>query len=133
MEAIKNIWGTFQAFWNTYEGIATIWVIIALAAKLFINNRATILDYKKMVIAIPGEITFLVLGFLLSDMISNSLNGAKNITGITVCLLVFIFQLAIERIIKDKLSSLSHGIIFAIIAMYITSIWLYLSTILGGS
>ena len=133
MNTIKNIWESFSSFWSTYEGIATIWVIIALAAKLFVNNRATSLDYKKMIIAIPGETTFLVLGFLLSDMISNSLNETKNITGITVCVLVFIFQLAVERIIIDKLSDINFGIVIGIIAMYIISILLYLNAIFWGS
>ena len=65
--------GYTQKFLNTYvisnEGITTFLVILILLLKLYVNRKAEAIDYKKMLVSIPGEIIFLVIVFQMSYMI----------------------------------------------------------------
>ena len=56
---------TIQVFLSTYmyEIIATLLVVLILLLKLFINNKATSIDVKKILVSIPGEIIFWFWGF----------------------------------------------------------------------
>lgn len=54
----------------SYEGIATLAIILIMLLKLFINRSVGKLQFKKMMLGIPSEITFLLIGFLLPAMIS---------------------------------------------------------------
>lgn len=132
MEILKNI---VNISWNTYEIDATILVILVLLFKLYINRKATAIDYKRMFVSIPGEITFLVLGFLLSNMvtkISDSTSGQKNFTGILISLFVLVLQIAWEKDIDDKLSDMDYSVILKLSIMYIASVILYLAALKGG-
>ena len=136
MSVIKDTINTFLAFWNTYEGGATLLVILVLLFKLYINRKATSIDYKKMFISIPSEITFLVVGFLLSDLATaaaNADNGKNYFNGILVALVMLVIQIAWEKDINDRLAgSLSFGVILKILIMYTSCIILYIMALSGG-
>lgn len=131
MAFIQKIYGILN-FWDTYEGIATLAVIIVLLFKLFINRAATALDFKKLCISIPGEITFLVFGFHLSHLVALD-NNVRNVTGIFTCLIALIIQIAIEKYSDDKLGGKltwsTKGLIFM---MYCISFYLYFNVLVGG-
>lgn len=134
MNAISNIIGACFSFLDTYEGNATLLVLIVLLFKLYINHTATAIDYKKMFVSIPAEITFLVLGFLLSNLISSQPNDGENwLTGILVSLVVLTLQIAAEKYIDDKMSGkLGFRRILLIVVMYIASVLLYGYALFGG-
>ena len=137
MSKIINAVNAFLAFWDTYKGGATLLVILVLLFKLYINRRASAIDYKKMFVSIPSEITFLVVGFLLSDLVSASsdaVNGQINFNGILVALVVLVVQIALEKDIDDKLAGrLRFGVILRILIMYVSCIVLYIWVLGGGS
>lgn len=136
MSVIINTIKAFFAFWGTYEGGATLLVVLVLLFKLYINRRATSIDHKKMFVSIPSEITFLVVGFLLSDLVAatpNAVNGQTNFNGILVALVVLVVQIAWEKDIDDKLAGrLRFGVILRILIMYASCIILYIWTLRGG-
>lgn len=134
MGTILNIVQNIFAFFNSYEGNATLLVLIVLLFKLYINRKATAIDHKRMFVSIPAEVTFLVLGFLLSEMVSSTNGQGDNfLTGILLSLLVLIVQIAVEKYIDDKLSGrLGVGWILLITFMYILSIILYVYALFGG-
>ena len=120
---------------NTYEVDATILVILVLSFKLYINNTATAIDYKRTFVSIPGEITILVIGFLLSDMITNESDtstGQRLFTGILISLLVLVIQIAWEKDICNKLTNLGRNSKWKILVMYAVSVALYLIALKGG-
>lgn len=122
-------------FGNTYEVDATILVILVLSFKLYINNTATAIDYKRTFVSIPGEITILVIGFLLSDMITNESDtstGQRLFTGILISLLVLVIQIAWEKDICNKLTNLGRNSKWKILVMYAVSVALYLIALKGG-
>lgn len=129
-----------QGFLNTYiksnEGITTFLVILVLLLKLYVNRKAEAIDYKKMVVSIPGEIIFLVLGFKMSCMIgSENSNNSNNIYlfGIVVSLILLVIQYALEKWTEDKLSgNVEWKVRIRIIIMYILAIFTYFKTIYGG-
>lgn len=125
--------------WITYilsdQGLPTLLVILTIALKLLINRQVTMLHLKKMLVSFPGELTFLVLGFLLSSMISESKtsNNRSNMALIVVALIALIIQYAIERYLDDKLSGrVKFGRLIGILLMYVMSICLYVKVVFGG-
>lgn len=97
-----------------------ICAIIIIVLKLLINHKAIAIDFKKVIISVPGEITLLVLGFILSKYVDN-------IAMLAISLLILIIQYALERWLDDKLSGhLKWYVILIIIAMYFSSIVLYI-------
>lgn len=127
---------TNQTFLSTYmyEIIATLLVVLVLLLKLFINNKATSIDVKKILVSIPGEITFLVLGFLMSDMISNaSVVANECLIEIIIALILLVSHYAFERYVSDKLSgTIRWKIKIGIILMYLFSFAFYGFTVYGG-
>lgn len=98
-------------FWNTYvtsyEGIATILIMLVMLLKVLINQKASALNFKKMLVSFPGELVFLVMGFLFSDMISGKrVESDENslIASIVIALIILVAQYALERWLDDKLS-----------------------------
>ena len=67
---VFSIIDSILGFFSTTEGITTSLVVLVLLLRLFINRKTTKLHYKKLLISIPSEITFLVVGFLLSKAIT---------------------------------------------------------------
>lgn len=136
MSVIINIINAFSDFWGTYEGGATLLVILVLLFKLYVNRKATLIDYKKMFVSIPSEITFLVVGFLLSDLVtaaSDADNGQNNYNGILIALVVLVIQIACEKEVNDKLAGkLSLGVKLMILIMYVSCIVLYIWVLRGG-
>lgn len=120
---------------TSYEGITSLILILILLLKLYINREAKPIDYKKMIVSIPGEIMFLVLGFQISKLISNNENDTNNryIAKIIISLILLIFQYALEKWTDDKLSGdIKFKVKIKIILMYIASIYLYINEIYGG-
>lgn len=117
------------------EGLATILIIFAIILKLLINQKITRLQFKKTIVAVPSEITFLVIGFVLSSILSKQY--IKNIRGliaiIVIALVILVIQYALERYLDDKLSgSWSGGIWSLVICMYVLTIILYGVVVFGG-
>lgn len=126
----------FMAFlsflWDTYltsnEGLATLFVVLALVLKLLINRKVTKLHFKKMMVSIPSEITFLVIGFLLSAMISqmNTDRIRTVMAMLVIALIIIVVEYAMERYLDDKLSgTMQRKIIIYIIGMFSLSFILY--------
>lgn len=136
----NNIVTFLSMVWNTYiisdEGLATLLIVLAIALKLFINRNVTKLHFKEMVISIPSEITFLVIGFLLSAMVRETYNnGIRAIMAlIVISLIIIIFQYAMERYLDNKLSgNIGFFSWICIIIMCALSIFLYYMVVIGGN
>lgn len=136
----NNIITFLSMVWNTYiisdEGLATLLIVLAIALKLFINRNVTKLHFKEMVISIPSEITFLVIGFLLSAMVRETYNnGIRAIMAlIVISLIIIIFQYAMERYLDNKLSgNIGFFSWICIIIMCALSIFLYYIVVIGGN
>lgn len=136
----NNIVTFLSMVWNTYiisdEGLATLLIVLAIALKLFINRNVTKLHFKEMVISIPSEITFLVIGFLLSAMVRETYNnGIRAIMAlIVISLIIIIFQYAMERYLDNKLSgNIGFFSWICIIIMCAMSIFLYYIVVIGGN
>lgn len=132
-EFINSIWYNHII---SDEGLATLLIVLAIALKLFINRKVTKLHFKKMIVSIPSEITFLVIGFLLSAMITQAYT--KDIRAmmaiVVIALIVIIIQYALERHLDDKLSGkIGVRYCFYIIAMYAMSVILYYIVVFGGN
>lgn len=122
-------------FWNTYEALATLLLILIMLLKIFINDKVTTLRFKKMFVSFPSEIVFLVIGFLFSDMIStreNEINKTNLIVvNIIIALIILVILYAIEKWLDDKLSGkLKKSVIVTIVLMYFFSITLYICIVL---
>lgn len=128
-------------FWNTYvtsyEGIATILIMLVMLLKVLINQKASALNFKKMLVSFPGELVFLVTGFLFSDMISGKrVESDENslMASIVIALIILVAQYALERWLDDKLSgTLKKTIWLIIILMYLVSVGFYICTVFGGA
>lgn len=84
-------------------GELTAFCILTIFLKLLINREATELDHMETVFSIPGEITILVAGFILSQ--EDSGNGNNNrILILMVLLIILVFQLCSERSEAKKFS-----------------------------
>lgn len=124
----------------TYEGIATIITICIMLLKTLINQKASSLRFKKMIISIPGEIVVLVMGFLLSDIVSINLtensahrNISSTVANIIIALILLIFVYSLERYMDDKLSGkLGKAKVVLILFMYMFAIGFYVTILYGG-
>ena len=118
------------------KGLATLLVILAITLKLLINHKVTKLHFKKMLVSVPSEITFLVMGFLLSAMIAETYTkGTKKIVAAIVIALIFLaIQYALEQHLDDKLSGeFSVKIWICVIIMYAMSVVMYHMVVFGGA
>jgi len=132
LACIKTIWSKYIA---SYEGIATLLVVFTISLKLLINREVTTLHFKKMIVSIPSEITFLIIGFLLSALVTMS--PPRKIEGImaliVISFIIIVIQYALERYLDNKLSGkLERKAFLWIFCMYILSIILYGVVIFGG-
>lgn len=134
LDGLKFFWNTYI---TSYEGIATILIILIMLLKVLINQKASALNFKKMLVSLPGELVFLVMGFLFSDMISSNRGETDDnslIASIVIALIILVIQYALERWLDDKLSgSLKKYILFIIVLMYLVSIGFYICTVYGGA
>lgn len=129
---IKNFVNTYI---TSYESIATLLIILVMILKLTINRKITDIHFKKTVISIPSEITFLLIGFLISALV-----GLKDKTKLNtlvayfiILLIVLVIQYALERWLDDKLSgTLKWNILLCICIMYCVSILFYVMIVFGG-
>ena len=136
---MNNFLNIMDMVWETYilsdEGLATLLIIFVIVLKLLINQRITILHLKKTIITIPSEITFLVVGFLLSSLITKYYKKDIRalIAMIMAALIGLIIQYALERVLDDKLSGKWKCTTwFGVIFMYFISIVLYIIIVFGG-
>ena len=125
--------------WNNYilseKGLATLLVAMAVSLKLLINRKVTKLCFKKMIVSIPGEITFLIVGFLLSSMMKKTdVLGVRVVMAmILIAIIVLIIQYALERYLDSRLSGkIKVNSWLSIVIMYAMSIWLYYTVVFGG-
>lgn len=131
---------SIQMFWSTYvtssEGITTLLVILILLMKLYVNREAKPIDYKKMIVSIPGEIIFLVLGFQMSNMINGKSTATGNneyVAAIVGSLILLIVQYALEKWTDNKLSgNVELKVKISVGIMYIISMCIYINEIYGG-
>ena len=136
----NNIYSTISNYTAKYEVAAMFLVIFVLFLKLFVNNAPGEIDRKKMIVRFPGEITLLVLGFLISDIIAasnkvleNETPNTINLSNIIIVLIILVIQYALERFLDDKLSGkLELKMKASVGFMYIISGMLYISVIYGG-
>lgn len=128
-------------FWNTWiatpKGVATLLLGFIICLKLYTNRKAEAIDYKHMIMSIPGEILFLVLGFQVSNMIEESSSGTVNALGYFAKFLIILFllnlQYAFERWSDDKIAGdLEWKIIIYVGIMYLISIGIYIASVYGG-
>lgn len=119
---------------ESYEGIATLLIILVIILKLLINRKVTILHLKRMFLSIPSEITFLLIGFLMSAIVADTeQNNLKLLIVYVLCaLIVLTIQYALERILYDKLSENNWKILLCIGFMYALSLILYKNIVFGG-
>ena len=140
-----SIINSILGFFSTTEGITTSLVVLVLLLRLFINRKTTIIHFKRLLISIPSEITFLVIGFLLSKAItihaareitegSNTVQNIKQSIGwIVLSLIILVAQYAVERSLDDKISGkIKFAIKLLIVFMYTISIALYSFVVFGG-
>lgn len=119
----------------SYEGVATLLVILVIFLKLFINRNVTNLQLKKMFVSIPSEITFLLIGFLMSAIVADTKQDNLKLlmANILGALIVLVIQYALERCLDDKLSGkIKLNIWICIGCMYTASIVLYKIIVFGG-
>lgn len=137
---IYNILYGLRIFWSTYVtsyiGIATIVIILIMILKVLINQKASALSFKKMLVSFPSEIVVLVMGILFADMINSSKtesNENSHLASIVIALIILVAEYAVEKWLDDKLSGkLKKGIFFIIILMYLISVTFYICIIIGG-
>lgn len=117
------------------EGVSTLLVALILILKLYINNAATTLQKKALVVSFPSELTVLIMGFLISATISDTPNEnpIALIALIIISLLLLVLLYASERDLENQLSgNWSWKISGKVILMYFFSIFLYIIVVFGG-
>lgn len=134
MDVALDIIKKIISFLSTQEGEATIFLVIVLLLKLFVNIKATALDFKKMIVTIPSEVTILVIGFLMSYIVApTESSGDIAFPLMQISLVVLILQLAVEKYVDDKLSGkVGFGRSCLIAIMFWISIGLYIYVLFGG-
>ena len=137
---METLWNKMALIGARYiisdEGLATILILFIIVLKLLINQRVTKLHFKKTIIAIPSEITFLVIGFLLSSILGkHKIDSIRSIIAtIWISLVLLVIQYALERYLDDKLSGNWDGRIWScVIFMYISTVILYGAVVFGGT
>lgn len=124
-----------MSFITSGEGIATMLVVLAMLLKLLINRNATMLHIKQTVVSVPSEITFLVVGFLLSAaLVKNEKNSINTIiTYVIIAFIILVIQYALEKWLDDKLSGKwSFKIWATVVFMFILSAFIYVVVVFGG-
>ena len=118
--------------------VATLLIVLVMLLKLFINEKVTENQFKKLVVSIPSEVVVLCIGFLFSANISKSLSGmgqSNDIISILipVALILVVCLYAAEKALDGKLSGTwNRKIWFSVVVMYIFSIALYVVVVFGG-
>lgn len=132
IDALIELFNTYN---ESYERIATLLIILAIFLKLFINRQVTILHFKKTFVSVPSEITFLLIGFLMSAILAdtNQENLKLLMANVLLAFTVLVIQYALERWLDDKLSGkISWRVSLCIVLMYAASLILYKNIVFGG-
>lgn len=117
------------------EGISTLAVVLVLLLKLLINNNATALQLKALLLSIPSELTVLIVGFLISSLISTptTTDNATVVVLLIYSLIQLVVQYASERSLEKRISgSWTLSIWLSVLLMYFFSIGLYTLVVFGG-
>lgn len=118
--------------------VATLLIVLVMLLKLFINEKVTENQFKKLVVSIPSEVVVLCIGFLFSANISKSLSGAGQSDDIIsilipVALILVVCLYAAEKTLDGKLSGTWNWRIWlSVVVMYIFSFALYVVVVFGG-
>lgn len=118
--------------------VATLLIILVMLLKLLINNQATKIQIKTLVVSIPSEVVVLCIGFLFSANISRSMGSTAQSNDkisilIPVALILVVCLYAAERALDGKLSgNWNWKIWISVIVMYVFSIMFYLYVVFGG-
>ena len=134
MWVISEIMPKIISYLSTEEGEAAVFVAIVLLLRLFVNIEATAIDFKKMVVTIPSEITILAIGILMPRIVSPMRNhGDSAFPLMLISLAVLIIQVAVEKSVSDKLSGkIGLGRLCLIVFMFVMSFVLYDYVLFGG-
>lgn len=123
-----------KQFLETSIGISTISVIIALYLKFRINQKVTAICRKRMIISTPPEITFLGIGFMISQVSREKMNIYTQLLILGIALLILSIQYTAVKDLEDNIDEPLNGKNKRKIAcMYIVSIILYLTAIIEGA
>lgn len=134
MRICTDMMAKLISFLSTEEGEATVFVVIVLLLRLFVNIKATAIDIKKMLVSIPSEIMILAIGILMPRIVSSDQKSEESAFPLMLVSLVFlILQVALEKHVDDKLSGrIGFGITCLIVLMFLMSIFLYHYVLFGG-
>ena len=127
---VKWLWAN-----KTSQGISTCLVAFVMLLKLFVNNKATTLQKKTLAVSIPGELTVLIMGFLISSAVSDdtSKDYLSILFLIIFSLILLVILYALERSLEDQLiGKWNLKVWMKIIFMYILGGGFYLLVVFGG-
>ena len=134
----KNVQVIIGVFWNfliSTEGRAILLTLAAIGLKLGFNCTITSLRTKETVISLPGEITLLVIGFLMSAKMSVTNNSGIIQTIGLLAVIMLMVQYGLERYL-DNSNRLSGrwkiSTWFLVLTMYLISVVLYAVVVFGG-
>lgn len=133
MEVVGNYMNIFITHVFSPKGAATILLFLALYLKLYINNKAGAIDFKKMMVSVPGEIVLLLLGFHMSAMIAGDIEPINYIVWTMILFLALAFEYKSDRQCQDKIAGdLPKKTWVRIIIMYAIALLLYYAVVIGG-
>ena len=113
--------------------VPTVLVVLIILLKLLINQKVTRIKFKESVVSVPGEIVFLVLGFLSGSLIITRDKEAVIYTLIVISFILLCIVYAVERWIMNKLIGKLKWYYVAIeVLMYLLSSCLYVIVVFGG-
>ena len=117
---------------HSSEILATIATVFVIMLKFFVNREVTVRHTRELWISVPGELTVLTLGFLLSALKESGQSVEFVAILIFIVLGLYILECVLERSLSKKLSgSWGRGGLF-LFFMYMFSILFYIMIVFGG-
>ena len=120
---------------SSYECLTTVYVFLVILIKLLVNSEVTPIQLKKIIACFPGEIVFLLIGYLLASIIKKTEESAltQDMIVLGIMLIIIILLYSLEKYLMDKLGgSLSRFILFILVVMYLFAIISYYFIVFGG-
>lgn len=120
---------------SSYECLTTVYVFLVILLKLLVNSEVTPIQLKKIIACFPGEIVFLLIGYLLASIIKKTEESAltQDMIVLGIMLIIIILLYSLEKYLMDKLGgSLSRFILFILVVMYLFAIISYYFIVFGG-
>ena len=120
---------------SSYEFLTTVYVFLVILLKLLVNSEVTPIQLKKIIACFPGEIVFLLIGYLLASIIKKTEESAltQDMIVLGIMLIIIILLYSLEKYLMDKLGgSLSRFILFILVVIYVFAIISYYFIVFGG-